>query len=171
MRAVNVAGHARVSMTSVRDAFVAAGCRDVRTFIQSGNVVFAAPAEKSASVLEEVRRTLQSMLGEEPQVLLRTVTEIERLIDNAPFLGLAESAKVKRYVAFLFKRPRRTPEFPLVSPKEALEAIEMRGREVFIVSRPKPNGFFGFPNNFIEERLGVPATTRNWATIKKIVAL
>jgi uncharacterized protein (DUF1697 family) len=39
------------------------------------------------------------------------------------------------------------------------------------VSRPKKNGFFGFPNNFIEERLGVSATTRNWSTVTKIANL
>ena len=40
MRAINVAGHASVRMSDVRDAFAAAGCRKVRTYIQSGNVIF-----------------------------------------------------------------------------------------------------------------------------------
>jgi uncharacterized protein (DUF1697 family) len=58
----------------------------------------------------------------------------------------------------------------LVSAKEALEAIEMKSREVFIVSRRKQNGFYGFPNNFIEQELGVSATTRNWSTLTRLVA-
>ena len=41
--------------------------------------------------------------------------------------------------------------------------------EAFIVSRPKPNGFFGFPNNFIEKELVVSATTRNWSTVTKLL--
>lgn len=45
----------------------------------------------------------------------------------------------------------------------------MSNREVFIVSRRKKNGFYGFPNNFIEKELRVPATTRNWSTLTKIV--
>jgi hypothetical protein len=50
-----------------------------------------------------------------------------------------------------------------------MTAVSMAKREVFLVSRLKPNGFFGFPNNFVEEALGVPATTRNWSTVMKIV--
>jgi len=57
----------------------------------------------------------------------------------------------------------------LLSSKEALEAIAMKSREVFIVSRRKKNGFYGFPNNFIEKELGVSATSRNWSTLTKIV--
>lgn len=47
----------------------------------------------------------------------------------------------------------------------------MKHLEVFIVSRRKKSGFYGFPNNFIEQELGVTATSRNWSTITKIVAL
>ena len=47
----------------------------------------------------------------------------------------------------------------------------MSDREVFLVSRRKANGFFGFPNAFIEDQLGVPATSRNWNTVTKIHAL
>ena len=60
---------------------------------------------------------------------------------------------------------------PIVSAKERLEAIAIEGREVFIVSRLKPSGFFGFPNNFIEAALGVTATTRNWSTVTAIARL
>jgi hypothetical protein len=47
----------------------------------------------------------------------------------------------------------------------------MKELEVFIVSRRKKNGFYGFPNNFIEKELGVSATTRNWSTLTRIVEL
>ena len=79
--------------------------------------------------------------------------------------------RVKLYVAFLARAPRVKLRFPVLLPKEALEAVAMTEREVFIVSRPKKNGFFGFPNNFIEHVLDVPATTRNWSTMTKIVEL
>jgi hypothetical protein len=52
-----------------------------------------------------------------------------------------------------------------------LEVVGIQELEAFIVSRPKTNGFFGFPNNFIEKELGVSATTRNWSTVKKMLAL
>ncbi len=171
LRAINVAGHARVSMGSVRDAFAAAGCRGVQTYIQSGNVLFESSPADIAATLQRLQDILRVAFGEEPRIFLRTLRQVVQLIDQAPFEERDRVSDIKLYVAFLAERPRKIPAFPFSSPKEALEAIAMKGREVFIVSRRKPNGFYGFPNNFIEERLGVPATSRNWSTITKIANL
>jgi uncharacterized protein (DUF1697 family) len=54
---------------------------------------------------------------------------------------------------------------------QTLEAIAMKNMDVVIVSARKKNGFYGFPNNFIEKELGVSGTTRNWSTVMKIVEL
>lgn len=55
IRAINVAGHATVRMSDLRDAFTAAGCKGVRTYIQSGNVIFEASEENIAAVFQRVR--------------------------------------------------------------------------------------------------------------------
>ncbi len=78
LRAINVAGHAVVKMTDLRDAFAAAGCKDVRSLIQSGNVVFESPAKTTAALVRRIRVRLRGLLGEEPGLFLRTVREIER---------------------------------------------------------------------------------------------
>ena len=169
MRAINVAGHARVTMSVVHDAFLGAGCQHVRTIAQSGNVLFDTPSASLKKTLEEVRRRLRPVLGEEPQMVLKTLRQMAQIIERGPFAGRDATSAVKLYVAFLFAAPRRWPAFPIVSSQEALEAVSRQGREVFIISRPKRSGFFGFPNNFIEEELGVAATSRNWSTVTKIV--
>lgn len=171
MRAVNVAGHARVEMNDVREAFVAARCGKVKTFIQSGNVMFESSPRDVAAILRRVRARLRLALGEEPVILLRTAAEIANIVRSAPFGDVEREPGVKRYVTFLSERPRSHPRFPLASSKEALEAIAMGTREVFVVSRRKPNGFFGIPNTFVEGALGVAATSRNWSTIARIVEL
>jgi uncharacterized protein (DUF1697 family) len=118
-----------------------------------------------------MRVRLRDLLGGEPQMMTRTVRELERMEERAPFKQLKAEPDAKLYVAFLSQAPSRKPKpkFPMVLPKEGLEAIAMTDREVFIVSRRKKNGFYGFPNNFIEKELGVSATTRNWSTVTKIV--
>jgi uncharacterized protein (DUF1697 family) len=170
MRAVNVTGHARVAMADLRAAFAVAGCRNVRTYIQSGNVVFDLPRRSMNTTLRRVDDRLRELLGEEPQFVVRTIDDVASLVDAVAFGGVAAGPRVKLYVAFLAGVPSRQPVFPLVSAKEGLEAVGIRHRDVFIVSRLKPSGFFGFPNNFVEEHLGVPATTRNLSTITKIVS-
>jgi len=47
----------------------------------------------------------------------------------------------------------------------------MKNLDVFTVSRRKKDGFYGFPNNFIEQELGVVATSRNWSTVTRIAEL
>ena len=169
MRAINVAGHASVRMSDVRDAFATAGCRNVRTYIQSGNVIFESPARDAGAILRKVRSKLRNLLNTELDILCRTGGEIEELVRQAPFKDHEAEPGVKLYVALLSQRPRSKPRLPLVSSKEALEAVAMTDPEVFIVSHRKKNGFFGIPNNFVEKELGVSATSRNWSTITKII--
>jgi hypothetical protein len=92
------------------------------------------------------------------------------MVGKAPFGALETVTAVKLCVSFLFETPRVWPPLPLVSSREALELVALTRLEAFVVSRRKANGFYGFPNNFIEQALGVAATTRNVSTLKKIVA-
>ena len=169
LRGINVGGHASVRMSDLQDAFARAGCRNVRTYIQSGNVLFHVPARERPAVLGAIPSKLRHLL-DKPDVVFRTAREIEHLVERAPFKDVEHEPGVKLYVTFLARKPRVTPILPLVSSKEALEVIAIRERDVFIVSRPKPSGFFGFPNAFIEA-LDVLATTRNWTTVTKIAGL
>ena len=171
IRAINVAGHASVRMSDAREAFEAAGCRHVTTVIQSGNILFECSARDVTSRLGAVRKRLADARVGEPDILWRSVEELERIVSQAPFTTRDAGPTVKLYVAFLARQPRAKPRLPVRLPKEELEAVSMTDREVFIVSRRKKNGFFGFPNNFIEDVLDVPATTRNWSTITRILEL
>jgi uncharacterized protein (DUF1697 family) len=168
LRAINVAGHAIVKMNDLKAAFALAGCNNVVTFIQSGNVIFES-IEKKTELFQNVRTELSDLIGSEPVLVTRTVRELEQMMNAAPFQRSKGGSDPKLYVAFLLRKPLKKPKFPLLLPKEGLEAIAMTDREVFVVSRRKKNGFYGFPNNFIEKELGVPATTRNWSTVTKIV--
>lgn len=123
VRAINVAGHARVRMSDVRDAFATAGCRKVRTYIQSGNVIFESPAREAAAIFRKVQRTLRHALDEEPDIVWRTLREIEELVGTAPFKDVEAGSAVKLYVAFLSQRPRNKPKFPFASSKEGLERV------------------------------------------------
>ena len=169
LRAVNVAGHAIVKMADLKDAFERAGCKDVKTFVQSGNVVFESSVKGAPAMFRRLPVTLRDLLGVEPTILFRTIGELDRLVKADPFTGFDVPPDAKRYVTFLSRPPERVARLPLVSPKEALEAVTIQDLDVFIVSRRKKNGFYGFPNNFVEKELGVAATTRNWSTVAKIV--
>ena len=172
IRAINVPGHQTLRMDDVRATFAAGGCANVRTCLQSGNVIFDVARSSRAAVHQRVCRLFSDRFGADPEFVLRAASEIERLADSDPFEGIAAAGpRVKLYVAFLLRKPRTAPSLPIQSVKEALTAVSIEDGHVFLVSRLKPTGFFGFPNNFIEDALGVPATTRNWSTVMKIASL
>jgi uncharacterized protein (DUF1697 family) len=169
MRAINVGGRAVMKMREVQDIFTVAGGKDVRTFIQSGNVVFDVPQKSASAVFKKIGTGLRARLGEEPGLIFRRIEDLERVVKTAPLRTLEAADDVKLYVTFLSGDPTRRPKFPLVSEREAVEAIAMNHLDVFIVSRRKKNGMYGFPNAVIEKELGVSATTRNWNTVTRIV--
>ena len=171
LRAINVGGHAIVKMTDLREAFAAAGCGNPTTYIQTGNVVFDTTAKDPAALFRRITTKVRTLAGGEPDIVFRTARELESLVRAAPFKGLEGEHGLKLYVTFLSGKPPVKPTFPLLLPKDALEAIGMKGLDVLLVSRPKPNGFYGFPNNFIEKTFGVPGTSRNWTTVTKMAEL
>ena len=169
IRAINVGGRAVVRMTDVRDAFVRAGCERVRTCIQSGNVLFESSGSDVGAQCGRVCARITELTGTKAGMSVRRLADLERLVKADPFTGFESDPGIKLYVAFLERKPPVRPKLPVISAREALEAFAMKSLEVFIVSRRKPNGFYGFPNNFVEKELAVPATTRNWNTVQKVL--
>ena len=170
LRAINVGGR-QVPKDVLRDAFARGGGANARTFIQSGNVVFDSTPDAADAVVTAACRHLRSALGGEPLVMLRTVEEITRLLRSGPFAHSAAPAVVKRYIVFLAALPARRPRLPVRLPNEALELVHISKRECWVVSRRKPNGWYGFPVAFVESAVGVPATARNWSTVTKLARL
>src|SRR5688572_19818644 len=165
LRAVNVAGHARVAMVDVVRAFEKAGCCGARSYGHAGNLLWAQSG--GAAPVEKVRALLGRLLGEPPGIMMRTKREISAIVDADPFGALVDDKSVKLYVVFLERKPKQMPALPLRHATEQLELIAVRGREAYVVSRRKPNGFYGFPNQLVERVLGVTATSRNWSTVVK----
>ena len=167
LRAINVGGTGILRMADLQKAFAAAGCRNVTTVIASGNVIFE--SDDIDHVRPRVLKRVGALLGTEPVIVFRTMRELEAIVKAAPFGALADDRAVKLYVMFMARQVTPKPKFPLTLPKEALEAIGMKKDDVLIVSRRKPNGWYGFPANWIEKELGVAATARSWSTLTKIV--
>jgi uncharacterized protein (DUF1697 family) len=169
VRAINVGGRGLVSMSDLQEAFRAAGCGSVRTYIQSGNVVFTVPCDRAPAVFKKIVTAVRPLLDGDPTIIFRTAEDLERLVKRDPFSAARHDSTAKFYVTFLNGRPEGRRAFPLISEKEALEVFELAGLDALVISRPKSTRMYGFPNNYVEKELGVAGTTRNWSTVSKIV--
>ena len=128
-------------MKHLQQAFSAAGCANVKTVIQSGNVLYEASKGEVETLHQRIQEELKELLGREATVLFRRHGEIRDLVKAAPFKAVDADTDVKLYIVLLSQKPIRKPTFPIVSPKESLEGLCQVKAE---------SGTLGGWNHFIE---------------------
>ena len=168
LRGINVGGHNLVKMADLQRLFVSLRFTNVKTYIQSGNVMFDAPEKDPHEITKRIEKGLLKLLGFEVKVFVRTILQIEEMLNQNPFKKVKSSDEVKMYVTFLAEELKMKPMLPLISANKDLEVICIEGCDVFSLSRPY-KGRSTFPNNFVEANFRVQATTRNWETVKKMM--
>ncbi|HEV3452259.1 MAG TPA: DUF1697 domain-containing protein [Acidimicrobiia bacterium] len=169
LRGVNVGGRAQVSMRDLRDAVGALGYDDVSTYIQSGNVIFRNASRSAARIRAELERAIDEEFGLSVSVILRTPTELDRVVRRNPFLSRrADVAQL--HVALLGKRPSRPALArlePKRSPPDEFVAID---REIYLRC-PNGIGRSKLTNDYFERQLDTPVTMRNWRTVTELLRL
>jgi uncharacterized protein (DUF1697 family) len=169
LRGINVGGHAKVPMARLRELFEELGHTDVRTYVQSGNVVFTGPDRSDEEVATEIENALEAEFGFRPTVLVRSRDEIAAVVDANPFGGVADNPS--RYLVHFLAGEIAPERLAEVGENDfAPEAFELRGRELYIWV---PQGMRDSPlvKALSEKRLGVTATSRNWRTVTKLLEL
>ena len=170
LRGINVGGYKLIKMQDLVRIFESAGCKNVRTFQQAGNVIFDSRSANTASLTKKIERALQKDLGYHLPVILRSLGQLQEIVSRDPFKRFAKATDVMFLVVFLAKNPHDQPALPIISKTENVEIFEITDGAAFVVSRRKKNGWFGFPNGVVEKSLQVVATTRQWRTVQKVVA-
>jgi uncharacterized protein (DUF1697 family) len=160
LRGINVSGRNKIAMSDLRDLFETLGHADVRTYIQSGNVVFGAKTGSPAGVRSAIEKRIADNFGLGVTVLLRTRAELAMVLKHNPFGAEA-------HVTFLDDVPDRVRVAAIDASKYAPDALAVHGREVFVRC---PNGYgrTKIHNTFFERALATRATTRNWKTVTKL---
>ncbi|MEU6262561.1 DUF1697 domain-containing protein [Saccharopolyspora shandongensis] len=169
LRAVNLGSRGRVAMPDLRDLVAAAGHSDVATYLQSGNVVFTSDHTDPEALSAELRRRLAGELGVDTPVLVRTGTEIIGIAAHHPFQdGQHDHAKL--HVAFLTAEPDPDRAAQLAVPEGAPEELHLNGRELYL-HYPAGAGRSRLTAAYLEKRLGVGVTARNWKTVTALAEL
>lgn len=153
-------------MAELRVALAQAGLVDVRTYIQSGNVIARSPMECSR-VGQLVHDVIQQSLGADITVITRTPSQIQRTLQRSPF---PQTDSARLYFSMLASQP--APDL-----LEALQAINFAPDEVKVLDDAIYTRYATqlsdsrFTNNFFERKLKVAATTRNFNTMTRLAEL
>ena len=169
LRSVNVAGHGRISMDQLRASFESLGFADVATYIQTGNVVFSTPVRTAGTLVEAIEGRLDEVFGVAPAVILRSAAQIRAVENGSPYAAQGMDP-TRHHVTFLAAQPDAVALARFDPPPSGHDELVVDGREVY-VHTPDGYGRTKYSGAFLERRLGVLSTTRNWNTVTKLSAM
>ncbi len=166
LRGVMPTGKNKVPMAELRRVLAEGGFQGSRTYIQTGNVLVK--SELSPRQLgEQVRQLIKSQIGPDLAVFVRTRAELQKVLDKNPF---REGYDISRVFFVLFdKRPVAEKVAELLADDFGDEELSI-AKDAAYMYIPGSYGS-NLSNNFLEKKLGISATMRNFNTLTKLVEL
>lgn len=164
LRGINVSGQKRVRMAELRSLYKSLGLENVRTYLQSGNVVFESEEENAEKLANTLEDQIETSYGFSVPVLVRSAEDFQRVIESHPF---RDEEPVRVLVTFLYEAPEQAKLDELSKYEDKVDKFEIGEHEIFLFC-PGGYGKTKLSNTFFEKKLGVAATTRNWKTVNKL---
>ena len=166
IRGINVGGHKQIRMADVKRLCEGLGLADVRTHLQSGNVVFRTGKSDRARLAKD----LEKALAMDARVILRSADEMRKVVAANPMVAEAEDHPSGFIVMFLDEKPAAKAMQSLRDAYAGPEVMELHGTELYI-HYGEGMGRSKLTNALIERKLGVAGTSRNWNTVKKLLEM
>ena len=169
LRGINVGGKNKLPMKELTAIFEGAGGTEVRTYIQSGNVVFRGAATVADGISRAVASEISRRFGYRIPVVRRTADELEKVVKRNPFNKIGADPK-RLHVSFLENRPSASAVRGLDPDRSPPDEFVVSGREIFLYC---PNGVARtkLTNQYFDSKLRTVSTVRNWKTVLKLVEL
>ena len=168
LRGVNVGGKNKLPMADLRDAFTAAGCTGVRTYIQSGNVAFEAAPTLAGRVPELVTRAISRRFGISTAVVVRSGGELQQVATSNPFDTSGDPRFLQ--VAFLEDTPGAEAVARLDPERSPPDVFAVRGRNVYL-HYPNGTARSKLTNEYLARQLQTASTMRNWRTVLALLKM
>jgi uncharacterized protein (DUF1697 family) len=169
LRGINVGGKNKVKMETLREICGALGFENVKTYINSGNIIFETVKNDDKKLAAKIETAIEKEFGLKIKVIVRTIAEIEEIVKNNPFDGQFENDK-DLHVFFLDEDLPAEKCDLLLSNNNENEMYFASDREIFCLLRVGVlDSLMG--KDYIGKKLKVSATARNWRTVNKILEL
>ena len=166
LRGINVGGHKIVSMERLRELFAGLGFGPVRTYVQSGNVIFKA-GRNPAAMSKKIEAAMERDFGFSVSLVLRTSEEMRQVLQSNPFLRQEDVDITKLHVTFLSGAPTQSALEKVNGLSSGPDKFSCSGEEVYLYC-PGGYGRTKLSTNALERALALRATTRNWKTVNQL---
>jgi uncharacterized protein (DUF1697 family) len=169
LRGINVGGKNKVSMERLREIAAALGFANVKTYVNSGNMAFDTKKSDDRKLAVKIHDALEHELGLDLSVMVRSAEEIADVVTKNPYLGQFDNHK-DVHVFFLDRELSKEEKALLMALANDKEMITLNGRAVYCFLKISIlDSALG--KGFIDRKLKVPATARNWRTVEALVKL
>lgn len=170
LRGINVSGHRMIKMEELKNVMSELNFTNIRTYIQSGNIIFETEKTGSAYLEKQIGETILKHYGFSVPVVIRSRPEMETIYKNNPFLGKRGEPAGKLHVTFFPERPDPENLKKIEGHQFLPDEFAISGREVYLFC-PGGYGNTKLSNQFFENKLKLTATTRNWKTIETLLKI
>ena len=170
LRGINVSGRKKIKMADLRAHLAELDWQDVSTYIQSGNIVFRAESATKSLLAKAIANKIREKYEFDVPVLVKTQADLERVVNENPFPEADGYDSKYLHVTFLAKAPTDAAVETVKAVSHEPEQFIWRGTHLYLYA-PKGYGRAKLNNNFLERKLGVQATTRNWKTVNKLLGM
>ncbi|MCH7401814.1 DUF1697 domain-containing protein [Belliella kenyensis] len=168
LRGINVSGKNLIKMDSLKKLFLRINFENIQTYLQSGNVIFNTNQEDIRLLESAISHEIKTEFGYEVPVIVLSIDELSDILSKNPYAKTMDNSFL--HVTFLAHEPENLEIAILTKKLEANEAFFYYRRTIFLYL---PNGYgkTKLNNNFIENKLKITATTRNWKTTNEILKI
>jgi uncharacterized protein (DUF1697 family) len=170
LRGINVSGHKMIKMEALKKALETIGFTNVVTYIQSGNVFVTSDEESVAKVGFIIKQEIFKAFGHDVPVIMVTKAELQACLHNNPFLKKANLDTKKLYVSFVSKTLKSDHIHDLKISNIKPDEVHIEENRIYIHYAFSP-AKTRLDNSYIEKKLNVISTIRNWNTIHKLVEM
>ena len=164
LRGINVSGHKLIKMDALKKMFEDLNFKNIRTYIQSGNVIFESKKVDTKSLETIIGKQIFKTFGFEVPVLVKEKKDWKTVFENNPFLKNRNEDISKLHVTFLSAEPEQVNIDKLLETKFNNDEFVVSENVVYLFC-PDGYGNTKLSNTFFENKLKVSATTRNWKTV------
>jgi uncharacterized protein (DUF1697 family) len=170
LRGVNVGSHQRIKMDALRAVYESLKLEQVRTFIQSGNIIFRTKEKNLPALAKKIQAAIKAEFGFGPEVVLRTADELRQAVAANPFAKRRDLEPAKLLITFLAAEPAPEAHSNLLGLKSHPEELHLKGRELYIYF-PNGMGKTKLLWSSVEKLLKTTGTARNLNSAVKMLAI
>lgn len=170
LRGINVSGHNMIKMDALKSLLESVGFKNVQTYIQSGNVFVDTEEENAAKVGFLIKQEIFKAMGHEVPVIVINKDDLKDCFENNSFFKEKDLDTKKLYVAFISTqlKPENINDLKISQFKP--DEVQIDGNRIFI-KYAVGAGKTRFDQKYIEKKLNVSATIRNWNTVNQLFAM